>query len=183
MIDESTPIGPLGVHYVISSAVIIEDREGARTRLEKIVEGRVKPFHWSTEGTEKRAAMLECCGALPLSIFTVIHGPVGAKRQNVARATSLKAILRLMNENGVEEILIESRGPQDVDDRRTIIAAQHEGIVGNLSYAFETKAEPLLWLPDAVAGIYSEAELSKTDAAETLLSLQQQVAMIEVMRV
>jgi hypothetical protein len=83
---------------------------------------------------------------------------------------------------GVDELLIESRGPQDAEDRRTLMAAVHAGDVpADLAYDFAGKDEALMWLPDAVAGIVGEAERRKDD--RWIKELQDAAAVFDVHRI
>jgi hypothetical protein len=184
LIDESAPATVQGVHYVISSAVIIdvEDLDHARDRIRKVTAGRKNErFHWSREGVEKREAMVTRVGELCDGMYTVIHHPVQATQQRAARRAALSTLMRVLADNGVPEAWIESRGPQDQADRQVILDGQRDGwIPSGFSYSFFGKGEPLLWLPDAVAGAYSQAEIGKGD--QYLLRLQQSVTEIDVRR-
>jgi hypothetical protein len=184
LIDESTPASVRGVHYVISSAVVLDSTEIAtsRARVMEITAGRKRPFHWSKEGVQKRGAMVCCFGDVCLAMFTVVHFPVQARRQNVAREAALNVLLEVLTEHGVGEVWIESRGVQDEADHRTILDAKHAGLVpSGFSYSFYGKAEPLLWLPDAAAGAYGDAELGK--GTEHLLTIEKTVSAVEVRHV
>lgn len=184
LIDESTPEGPRGVHYVVSSAVVIEELDDCRGKLLALTAARKRPFHWSSEGVQMRDAMLACFAELPVSVLTVIHYPVPAKRQEIARSSALRLLFSQLAQEGIAEAVIESRGIQDRADRQTLIQAQTDGLIGReFVYRFDSKSEPLLWLPDAAAGIYSEAELRKGDAGQRLLTLQQNVHVIDVQRI
>lgn len=77
--------------------------------------------------------------------------------------------------------MIESGGPQDTKDRQGLIDLVHAGhCPADLTYSFEAKTEPLLWLPDAVAGLLSEAETRKSD--HWIAELQRVVHIFEVRR-
>jgi hypothetical protein len=106
--------------------------------------------------------MIELLGELEVGVFATIHTPVAATRQERARARSLRHMVEILDHEGVGELMIESRGPQDTHDRRVLLSATEDGLCsGDLSYSFETKAEPLMWLPDAIAGLLGEAECGR----------------------
>jgi hypothetical protein len=73
------------------------------------------------------------------------------------------------------------RGVQDAEDRRTLVDLVHTSVCpAELSYRFAGKDEPLLWLPDAVAGLLSEAECRRAD--RWVAELQRVVPIFEVRR-
>ncbi|MFN8025030.1 MAG: hypothetical protein U0W40_01350 [Acidimicrobiia bacterium] len=110
----------------------------------------------------KRGEMIDCLAELPIAVLVAIHHPVVAKRQEHARRACLGLLVSDMVRHGVSDVVIESRGPQDRHDDETF-----ELIFGKstppeaILYSFATKEEPLLWLPDSIAGAFSDAELGK----------------------
>ena len=58
---------------------------------------------------------------------------------------------------GVGHLVIESRGQrEDGRDRSVILNCFRERTAATFSYDWRTKAEPLLWYPDALAGVVRE---------------------------
>jgi hypothetical protein len=183
LIDESTPESARGIHYVIGAAVLLEptQRDEVRERLLKLMAGRTTPFHWKREGIQKRRLMIELLGDLEVGVFAAIHHPVARTRQQAARRQSLEALVPTLVREGVSELIIESRGALDAKDRQAFIEFGHAGLCpSDLTYSFDAKTEPLLWLPDAVAGLLSEAETRKAD--EWIAELQRVVQIFEVRR-
>lgn len=183
LIDESAPESARGVHYVIGTAVLLEPSQcdEVRERLLKLMAGRQTPFHWKREGIEKRQRIIQLLGDLDVGVFATIHHPVGAHRQQLARRRSLEALVPALTREGVGELVIESRGPQDSKDRSVLLKLIELGhCPADLGYSFAGKAEPLLWLPDAVAGLLSEAECRRSD--HWIAELQRVVQIFEVRR-
>lgn len=183
LLDESTPESMRGVHYVIGAAVLIDpaQRTEVEERARKLIGGRCRPFHWKDEGVERRSEMINLLGELDLGVFAVVHRPVAAKRQTVARHESLRTLASMLCREGVDELLIESRGTQDAEDRRTLVDAITSGTLPtDLSYAFACKDNALMWLPDAVAGVLGEAESRKTD--RWIAELQRKATILEIRR-
>jgi hypothetical protein len=185
LIDESTPTTTQGVHYVISSAVIVDDDDlgPARASVSAVTADRpLHPvFHWSGEGVEKREKMLDRVCQFCDGVYTVIHHPVKPKQQTMARCAALRALLVILEENGVPRAWIESRGVQDQADRQVILDAQGDSVLSKqFTYTFRTKTESLLWLPDAVAGAHSDSETGKGDTY--MLRIQAGVAEGDVRR-
>lgn len=94
LLDESVPESSRGVHDVIGSAVLIDpaQRDEVAARAHKLIDGRLRAFHWKDEGTSRRSAMIDLLGQLDLGMFAVIHHPVAAKRQVDARRRSLRTL-------------------------------------------------------------------------------------------
>ncbi len=66
-------------------------------------------------------------------------------------------MLRELEQRQVLDVLVENRTHLDSEDRAHILGAQKAGhLTRELRYAFERpNREPLLWLPDLVAGTVS----------------------------
>ena len=157
-------------------------RHVARDRGIKRRGDRQSAFHWTKEGVEKRHAMIDLLGELDVGVFATVHSPVAPKRQENARARSMRQLVTMLNREGVDELIIESRGIQDVHDRQVLIEAAQAGLCSpELTYSFGTKTEALLWLPDAVAGLLSEAECGRSD--RWIADLQRVAHVFEVRRI
>ena len=183
LIDESAPESARGVHYVIGTAVLIDptEKDEVRLRVRKLIGDRRRVFHWKGEGIELRTKMIDLLGELGVGVFAVIHRPVAARRQTVARDASLRSLTSMLCREGVDNLLIESRGPQDADDRRTLVDAINGGdLPAALTYEFAGKDDALLWLPDAVAGVFGEAECRRSN--RWIAELQRKASVFEVRR-
>ncbi len=154
-VDESARPGPEGSYYVMTAGVIMgAEVDHAREVLAKLHPPKGR-FHWNDEGERGRIAMLEAMVELGVAAFVTWDYPVGNKRQETARRRCLTTLLDDLRHEGVDELVIERRHrAQDNLDRQTILDARHAGLApADLLYRFEApKAEPLLWVPDAIAG-------------------------------
>jgi hypothetical protein len=183
LIDESTPASARGVHYVLGAAVLLDAhrREEVRERASKLIGDRQRPFHWKDEGVEKRAGMIRLLGDVDVGVFATIHHPVAHDRQAAARRRSLTDLATTACREGVSELLIESRGSQDTEDRQTLLDAIHaRECPGELQYGFASKNNALMWLPDAVAGILSEVECHRSD--RWICELQRAITIFDIRR-
>ncbi len=166
LLDESVHVTPRGLHYVIAAAIVLRDEsDKCRDRVLECLAGRERAFHWSREGVEKRSAMIEAMCELNVMVVAGVHEPVRRTRQRQARHTLMLALLGDLAREGVTELVIEGRDATlDGHDRQTVIDAQHLAVVPeDFVYRFETKAEPLLWLPDAAVGALAAAEVGKAN--------------------
>ena len=169
VMDETSPSDSGGIYYVVAATIILhEDSSQAREILRAVVSepGRKRPFHWHIEGSDIRGRMIECLGELGAVAHICVHYPTGRKRQELARAEGIKTLLPLLLEEGVDELLIESRGEALVDnrDKRVIIGTLQR--LGNptLSYDWRDKSDELLWLADAVCGSVREYLLGENNS-------------------
>lgn len=154
-VDESARQGAEGVYYLVTSAVVVgTDLDTARRVLGKLhpPQGR---FHWRQERERGRLAMLDVMAGLGVAAFVTWDYPIGQKRQEEARRRCLTTLLDDLRREGVDELVIERRHQAlDNADRQTILDARHSGLApADLLYRFAAPHdEPLLWMPDAIAG-------------------------------
>lgn len=184
LIDESAPVSDLGMHYVVSAAVLLDPHQCAevRARAASLIGTRKRPFHWKDEGVEKRRAMIQLLGELEIGVFATIHCPVPLVFERQVRRATLTDLVMRLDKEGVNEVVIESRGSSlDADDQRALIAGRLDGLWSpELAYSFKGKHDPLLWLPDAVAGLLSEAE--RRIKIDLLAELQRVTHVLDVRR-
>ena len=118
-------------------------------------------FHWRNENVDLRIRMLDAIGSMPIASFAAVKSPTVGSPPKRSRALCLEVVLWQLKVRGVPDLVIESRGDQDQDDRGTVIVSRRAGIADKeLRYAFARPLEePLLWLPDAIAGASSACEV------------------------
>jgi hypothetical protein len=164
VIDEAAPADKAGIYYVVTAAIIL-DPIGAKESLAAVLPpGRRRPFHWVTEGVQARARMLDFLVSSGLAAHAVVHYPTGRRRQEQARKAAIEELVPLAIADGAEELIIESRGPQDdARDRQTLIEAVRQADAP-LRYRWEKKAEPMLWIADAICGVIKEYLLGEDTA-------------------
>ena len=174
-VDESARPGPEGVYYLVTAGVVVgADPEQARRTLAKLrpPQGR---FHWRQERERGRLAMLDAMAELGTAAFVAWRYPIGKRRQEEARRRCLTTLLDDLRHEGVDELVIERREDRALNsaDRQTILDGQHAGLIApDLRYRFEApKAEPLLWVPDAIAGAVGLHLAGVTSAYYDRLSL------------
>jgi len=170
LIDESLALRPNGYQYVIASAIVVSapsidhvDIESLREAVRQLVAARSRPFRWKHEGVIKKGEMIDLIVNEQLFVTASISKPRKAHHDRLSRAECLTNVCAQLAIEGIEELVIESRGVQDTDDISTIQAAKKSGSLPE-SFPepdFRGKSEPLLWIPDAVAGAIREAETAK----------------------
>jgi hypothetical protein len=159
MLDESVPLVRGHYAYVVVATVLMEeDPVAIKAALGAVVAnpGRRTPFHWHQEGEEVRGRMVRCLIDLGASAHVVVHYPTGRRRQEAARRAAIEELLPVLLHEGVTDLVIESRGPdQDRHDRATLLEGLHALGDTSLAYDWGTKSTQSLWLPDAVCGAVS----------------------------
>jgi len=108
--------------------------------------------------------MHEALVAVGACAHVCVHHPTARRSQEQARAVGIGTLVPVLLAEGIDDLIIESRGPiEDSRDRGTILGLLQEAEgTGAFQYRWETKAEPLLWVADAVCGAVGEA-VTKTN--------------------
>ena len=156
LMDETFPGGPGGIYYVVSVAVLLDVDDVIDKVTAVVPDGRKRPFHWVNEGPRAREAMLEllCTGAVAGHV--VVHYPTGRKSQEEARGLAVRELVPLAVIEGATELIIESRSErEDARDRQNMVEIVRD-LDTSLVYRWEPKAEPLLWVADAICGVMKE---------------------------
>ena len=154
-VDETVAELHGGVTYVLA-AVIFNEAQAGRLDIQHLTADRVRPFHWYREGPTTRDAAVKLVATH--GIATVILAQRAGRHVQVAtRATLLAELATELANEGVGHVVIESRGQrEDGRDRSVILNCFRERTAPVFSYDWRTKAEPLLWYPDAIAGVARE---------------------------
>lgn len=153
-IDESLREAVSGLYVLASVTVPGERAEGVRGVLRAGLRNRRPRFHWTDEQSADREAMTKVVSDLALPGLVVVASPMDPRRSERARRVCLTRLLWELGQRGVHEVVLESRQGLDGDDRVHIVRVQRAGyLAAGLRYTFgRPLQEPLLWLPDLVAG-------------------------------
>lgn len=165
-VDESGREGPEGIYYLVTAGVVVgAEPDDARRTLLKLRPPRGR-FHWYRQRDQGRMAMLDAMATLGTAAFVTWAYPIGAKRQEQARERCMTELLANLDREGIDQVVIERREERGLNraDRRTIHGAQQAGLVSEaLTYRFQApREEPLLWVPDAIAGAVGMHLANKT---------------------
>jgi len=154
-VDETVVELQGGVTYVLA-AVIFSESQAACQDIQSLTANRTRPFHWHREGPTTRTAAVKLVATH--AIATKILARRAARHaQTATRATLLAQLVTEISGEGVEHVVIESRGQrEDGRDRSVILDCFRGSTARTFNYDWRTKAEPLLWYADALAGIARE---------------------------
>jgi hypothetical protein len=154
LVDESIVL-PGGGCYVLAGVVLPSARKAAvRRAARRLTRPGHARFHWKDEERQDRMAMLDLLVDHAAALHAYASQPAARRDHEVIRARLLTELLTDLP-RGVLDLLIESRQPHnDRADRQVIAAAQRSGGASpDLDYHHARPlSEPLLWLPDALAG-------------------------------
>lgn len=133
-----------------------EAEEDLRADLRRALPGRVSRFHWRDDKDsvrEKPATILARSAAVSHVLFRC-H--VDRRRQERARQHALWNLVVGMRERGTAEAVFEARERRQNDKDATTLSAIVSAGVGGPDFRFtfgRPGDEPLLWLPDTLAGM------------------------------
>lgn len=154
-VDESARVAAPGL-YVLAAVGVLEDQvQEVVAVLRSGLRHRRRRFHWREEEHADQEAMAKLFGSLGLLSVVAVATPVDKARPERARRRCLTRLLWELEQRDVRDVLFESRGDaQDLLDRKHIANTQRsQHLEPDLAFAFgDPRLEPLLWLPDLVAG-------------------------------
>ena len=154
-VDES--YARLTSHYLMAAVVLDESASQTVADLARGLRRRASgEFHWRHELDPSRRTMLDLIALVSDAQVVVVSKPVPARRQERARARCTESLLAQLHvlSPPVRDVVFESRGHVlDQRDAHRVEGTRTQGRADpDLRYAFDTKAQPLLWIADAVAG-------------------------------
>lgn len=164
VVDESGAPSGGAVGFVLAAAVVLAPIADIELALTTAVytTGRKRPFHWLHEGVEKRTAVIDIACEYGMAMH-VRYRWCGRKGQSPARRDLLAITSDLLTNEGVTHLAIEhgDRSTNARDHRTLLDHHQPRGGVP-FEYDWRSKAQPLMWLGDAVAGAVGEHLTDKT---------------------
>ncbi|GAB3836500.1 hypothetical protein GCM10028799_74270 [Kribbella italica] len=112
-------------------------------------------LHWVTESVKRRDRIAAVIANLDVQAIVAVGAPMANTKQERARSCCLERLLYELDQLTVREVWLESRREiQDGRDLALVDSARDKGLVSrHLKVGFAKPAdEPMLWLPDGVAG-------------------------------
>jgi hypothetical protein len=171
-VDESVRVAPPGLYLMAAVVVPATAACAVREALTSSLRRGARRFHWHHESLAGKAAMLALIRDLEVEMLVTYAAPVAARNPDRARRRALLRLFWELDQRGVRDVLLESRGERrDTEDRRCVAQGRRAGWAPEpVRYDFaKPAAECLLWLPDAVAGATMRALADGDDAYLTAL--------------
>ena len=180
-VDESVHLdaAPSGL-YILAAAIGAAgvSLNPVRDVLRALVVGPHPRLHWRDELESTRAETVDAIAELGLTHVVVVRADVDPKRQERARRKCLERLLFELSSRRVGRVWLEARTPTlNRRDIKLVDAVRSTGILADLSVDFARPLEePLLWVPDAVAGaVASTRKKSRADYRERLAHVLEEI--------
>ena len=142
--------------YFMAAALINEDRcDAVRECLRPLARRATKRIHWRDEELPAKELIIKTVVAANIEAVVVVGAMIGHSKQERARQQVLKHLLYELDQRKVVHAILESRhAERDRHDLKSI------GQFRNANYLSKGLTvdhgrplqEPLLWLPDIIAG-------------------------------
>lgn len=168
--------------YLLAAAVGDPARcSGIRQDLRNLLYKRQERMHWRDESDPRRSKIAAAVGQLDLASVVVVAAPLDAKKQERARRQCMEVLYSDLCTRGVGTIWQEARTPSlNTHDRKMIAALRGKRLLPahvRVEFAMPTQ-EPMLWVPDAVAGAVGCARVG--DGGHWLEQLEGTVTQIDI---
>lgn len=155
-VDESIQQTDETGYYVLAAAVIdLSAVDDIRDELRRLLPGQSRRLHWRDEGRKRRRVLAGVIASIDAAHTVVIGAPVDHRRQERARRLCLERLAFELRARGVTRVWMESRTPAlNTRDRMMIDVLRIRRVIDQhlLVDMALPEQEPLLWLPDIVAG-------------------------------
>ncbi len=154
---------PQGMYLVAAAIASPRSCDPARAELRKLVPKGAGRLHWRNESDPRRRKIAATISRLDCVNVVIVGLQVDPRKQERARS---KCMERLFYELGLRDVTrawIESRTPELNERDRTLVARLRSrgALPAGLFVDFEVPSvEPMLWVPDAVAGSVGMARKS-----------------------
>jgi hypothetical protein len=159
-VDESMRLTPANQGTYLLAAVVCDPAacDPVREMLRSLRYRRQPRLHWHAEEDPRKTKIAESIGALALPATVVIGMPLAKSKQERARAKCMQTLLPELEAQGVTQVWLEARTPSLIRrDMRLVDALRSQRLI-TPAIRVDTALpgdEPMLWLPDAVAGAVS----------------------------
>ena len=123
-------------------------------QLAKVMPPGSKKLHWRDMSQGLQRKSLQLIAEIDRVDMVVIASPLDGKKQERARRKCLEALLPKLEERGIEDFVLESRGAtSDKLDISYIKYAKGSKLVKSISISHaDGSVEPRLWIPDQIVG-------------------------------
>lgn len=158
LVDESFRRGPDGGVYLMAAVVVPDVHRAAITsELRAMLPKGQRRWHFTDESDASRSKFVSRIAELQeleVAAVAVAQETPDERKSERARTRCLWGLMAALDERGVRTLVLEHRQQRlDTRDRREIENVKRAGLLTEASYRHDRPMEePLLWLPDALAG-------------------------------
>lgn len=153
--DESLNADSANPFYVFAAYLAEPDQVGEQRDAIRSLEPRPGVrFHWREAKRHERTRATEIIATLACAHIVAIAAPMDPRKQERSRHHCLKTLFAEMAAWDVTRVTLESRAAQDKNDQTFIRQLRSAHLVPKTMTVRHDrpKEEPLLWVPDIVAG-------------------------------
>lgn len=181
-VDESMRFTPDQSFYLLAAVLANPDEcEPARAALRPFKPKGEPKLHWHSEGDPRRRKITAAVAGCAIEAVVIVGTPVDKKKQERARTQCLEQLLWNLDTLNVSHVWIENRTKTlNQRDTTTVDRLRGRRIITNrirLDFAYPS-TEPMLWIPDVVAGAIGSKQCGETD--EWATAMEHQVYEIEL---
>jgi hypothetical protein len=126
-----------------------------RDALRALLQGKQRRLHWRDETGPRRTKIASTISVIDMAAVVVVGVPMAKRQQERARRICMETLLPALEDLGVSRVALEAR-------TQSLIGKDREQVANMVGKKLITPAlrvgiarpreEPMLWLPDAVAG-------------------------------
>jgi hypothetical protein len=176
-VDESMhePMGALPTPTYLLAATIAQPAncDLVRDDLRALLIGKSKRLHWRDESNARQQVIASVIARHDLIHTVVVGVPLDRRRQERGRRQCMERLLQELTELDVENVWLESRTETlNGKDIQLVAAVRSKRLLPSslrVDFALPSE-EPMLWLPDAVAGALGAHKKATNSAPHQLLS-------------
>lgn len=147
--------------YMLAAAIVPENGcERIRDALRPLVRKGQGQLHWRDEDLGRRRAITKTLVTLDVDSVVVLGVVINSRKQERARRKLLGRLLWELDQRSVSLLTLESRHRErDRHDIKAVGAFRNQHVVSRRLIVVHGQPvqEPLLWIPDAVAGAVGDA--------------------------
>lgn len=150
-VDESVR---MDVYLLAAACLDVSEAVDARATITQLSRPGVRS-HWRDADDDARQMAVSVVAGLPLLHIVVTASPLDLRRQERARRHCMRRLLFELDNASVGHVQLESRGQrQDMRDLQLVNVLRIQHVIGPMLVVDHAQplAEPLLWIPDIVAG-------------------------------
>lgn len=159
-VDESLIQRPGARAYLLAGVLADISRvDELRSTLRSLRTGNEAKLHWRAEDHRRRTKL--ACAVAELHVASIVVVGTPMDRPERARRKCMEALLPRLQSAGAQRVWREARTPtQDRLDREHVAAMVGRGFIPSTFrvQSQQPNQEPMLWLPDVVAGAVNAAQ-------------------------
>lgn len=166
-VDESMKVDPEDQGTYILASVVCDPTccDPVRDLLRSLLQGKEPRLHWRNEDDRRRTKIAAAVGTVDMAAIVVVGVPMAKKKQERARRICMETLMPALEGLGVSRVFMEARTPSLVTRDREQVAnlVGKKLITKNLRVlSARPRDEPMLWVPDAVAGAVGAARAGES---------------------